>query len=192
MERESRGPLAYFLKVKAFRSFLASYRKANYNAAMIQDSLRMGNKAVLDGPLPLALVEFNKKYGLLVETLIHVGDRVGRRVPFVNAFYFPRSTKDMKHFWDFVDAVGEAYNFERGETSGRPPGASKYRQADLIRYNKNKKTHPAFRAMELAFPNAFKNDSDGDPNKRLKPALSRLRKKKKERAPKRAPLFRPD
>lgn len=187
-----RGPLAYFLEVPAFEAFLTAYRTANHTAAQIQHSLRLGNESVWKGPLPDELVKFNAKYGLLLENMIQVVDLPGRRVPFINPFYFPRSARDMKYFWKFIDAVGEAYNLERGEVAGRPPGKSKYRPEDLSRYNKLKKKHASSRAIELAFPEVFDDESIPDPNKRLRPALSRLRKKKKDRAPKRAPLFRRD
>lgn len=176
-EHSVSGPLAYFLDVPAFRSFVAAYRKANQTAAEIQHAIRLGNKSVLEGPVPEELVAFNSKYGLLLDNLVHVVDLPGRRVPFVNAFYFPRSAKHMRHFWDFLDALGEAYNLQRGETAGRPPGKSKYSLNQLSQYEKSLPKKGSARAMELAFPDEFVNDS-GDPFKKLKPALSRLRKKK--------------
>jgi hypothetical protein len=183
------GPLAYILNTSAFESFLKAYGEVNEIVGKIMHARRMHNESVLnDQSLGAKLVAFNRRYGLLVDNLRYVNDR---GTPFFNASYFPRSAKYAKYFWRFVDLVNEAYSRERGEASGRPPGKSKYSPADLARYNKLKKKHVSSRAIELAFPEVFNDESVSDPNKRLRPALARLRKKKKVRVPKLAPLFRP-
>lgn len=178
-ERSSPGALAYFLQVPAFEAFLAAYRHANQIAGEIQYSRHMGKSEVSVSKAD-DLVNFNRKYGLLVDTLIHPAELPnGRRVPFINPFYFPRSAKDMKFFWKFVDAAGEAYGFQRGEVAGRPPGKSKYSVDQLERYERlRRKKKSSSRAIEMTFPAEFKDDR-ADPFKRLKPALSRLRKKKR-------------
>lgn len=184
------GPLAYILNTPAFESFLKAYEEVNEIAGKIMRARHMHNESVLnDQSLGEKLVAFNRRYGLLLDNLLNVNDG---GTPFFNASYFPRSAKDAKYFWRFVDLANAAYSKERGDSSGRPPGTSKYALKDLSRYDKLRKDHDGAEAIERAFPDAFEDDSAGDPYKRLKPALSRLRKKKKARAPKRAPLFRRD